>query len=554
MKTKLPFKTTLQIAMWGKTVTKILTVFLCAFSFALFTLASTGYAYDKTDFLARAQLNLDKELTYVKSVYFPILDDGRTREDYVKEVEEAMGIDFAYFYIGNATKSEGYYDLTFDEDDFYNYDMLYAQNYLYYFYYDYYFQTIDGEPVKEEFDWTTVAPSETLGQGNAMSASADLYRQLGFQPVYGRYPERYNEVAITVDQFIAFQNLGYVDNTLNYMHMENGIFDDGTDFYNPRTGEYAYYADEKTKTPYYHIPVDGTGYFFFHHMTPKERVEIETFEDLAAIEFPVYGNPEQGVIDQCSMFPVKIVGVLDATRGYGTGMQMQPVIFYSEEWHDMFVQEECCDYMLGEGISDYDTAYNSVLLSEKYREELIQTRKLDSHWDEYYADYGTDISITNTDGLLNNVPMGHSNYMKGENLIIWYGTAAGAGLGIFAVLLCGYLMSSSLTLKKRNYGVLRSVGAGEADITRIILTEALIVSLAIFLLGLVFTLVGYYGFLGPLLYYEKWKISVLQLNGWNILILLALSFLTPLLCTIVPLIKFLKKPIVDNITGNSRRR
>ena len=55
MKAKLPSKTCFRIAMWGKTVTKVLTVFLCAFSFALFTLASTGYAYDKIDFLARAQ-------------------------------------------------------------------------------------------------------------------------------------------------------------------------------------------------------------------------------------------------------------------------------------------------------------------------------------------------------------------------------------------------------------------------------------------------------------------------------------------------------------------
>ena len=40
--------------MQGKTVTKIMTVFLCAFSFALFALASTGFAYNKTDFLVRA--------------------------------------------------------------------------------------------------------------------------------------------------------------------------------------------------------------------------------------------------------------------------------------------------------------------------------------------------------------------------------------------------------------------------------------------------------------------------------------------------------------------
>ena len=543
MKAKLPSKTCFRIAMWGKAVTKVLTVFLCAFSFALFALASTGYAYDKIDFLARAQLNLDAEFTYVKSEYFPILDDGRTREDYIREVEEVMGIDFAYLY----SKGEGGSMFTGDRSDV---DMYYAQNDLYLFYYDYYFQTIDGQPVKEDFNWSTVAPIETIRPGWAMSASVDLYKQLGFEPVYGRYPERYNEVAITVDQFIAFQKLGYVDNTSNYTHMENGVFDDGTPYFDRETGEYAYYADEETKTPYYTIPVDGTGYFFFPHKTPKERVEIETFEDLAALEFPVYGNLELGVINRFSMFPVKIVGVLEATKGYGTTMQLQPVIFYSEEWDDMLVREECCEYMLGEGIRDHDTAYRSVLLSEKYRKELMEAHPVrdDS------ADFTTDINITNTDGLLNNAPFGNDHYMRGENRVIWYGTAAGLVFGIFAMLLCGYLMSSSLALKKRNYGVLRSLGAGEADVKRIILFELLLLSACIFIVGLAFTLIGYYAFLEPLFYVDMFKICILQLNGWNILILLALSFLVPLLCTVMPLRRFLKKPIVDNITGNRERK
>ncbi len=43
MKSKLPFKTTLRLAMQGKTVTKIMTVFLCAFSFALVCIGKHGF-------------------------------------------------------------------------------------------------------------------------------------------------------------------------------------------------------------------------------------------------------------------------------------------------------------------------------------------------------------------------------------------------------------------------------------------------------------------------------------------------------------------------------
>ena len=61
MKAKLPILTTLRLALQGKSVTKILTVFLCAFSFALFALASTGYLYDKKDVYTRAVVNYAQE-------------------------------------------------------------------------------------------------------------------------------------------------------------------------------------------------------------------------------------------------------------------------------------------------------------------------------------------------------------------------------------------------------------------------------------------------------------------------------------------------------------
>ena len=60
-KYKIPFRFLLKLALQGKAVTKILTVFLCAFSFALFALASTGYLYDKKAVYARAVVNYAQE-------------------------------------------------------------------------------------------------------------------------------------------------------------------------------------------------------------------------------------------------------------------------------------------------------------------------------------------------------------------------------------------------------------------------------------------------------------------------------------------------------------
>ena len=146
------------------------------------------------------------------------------------------------------------------------------------------------------------------------------------------------------------------------------------------------------------------------------------------------------------------------------------------------------------------------------------------------------------------------NGVLNERVIILAGTAAGILFGIFAVLLCWHLTSSSLDLKKRKIGVLRSMGANEADVKRITLFEALFVAMCSLILALVFSLAGFYGFLQPLSFYADFGVSLLQFNGWNILILAVLSFGVPLLCSVVPLRKFLKKSIVENISGNIKAR
>ena len=73
MKAKLPFGMSLRLAMQGKVITKVLTVFLCAFSFALFALSSTGYMYDQVDFLTRSFLTLQK--VHTPGILFSHFDD-----------------------------------------------------------------------------------------------------------------------------------------------------------------------------------------------------------------------------------------------------------------------------------------------------------------------------------------------------------------------------------------------------------------------------------------------------------------------------------------------
>ena len=150
--------------------------------------------------------------------------------------------------------------------------------------------------------------------------------------------------------------------------------------------------------------------------------------------------------------------------------------------------------------------------------------------------------------------MSRVRFWDEKNVLLAFGAAAGLLFGIVSVLLCWHLMTSTLALQRIKIGILRSMGAGEADVIRIILIEALLVAVCSFLRGLIFTLAGYYWVLYPLFYIKIYDVCPLVLNGWNILFLAGLSFIVPFLCTIVPIKKFLKQSIVDNISGNLSKR
>ena len=125
---------------------------------------------------------------------------------------------------------------------------------------------------------------------------------------------------------------------------------------------------------------------------------------------------------------------------------------------------------------------------------------------------------------------------------------------IFSILLNAHLMTSMTELKRRQVGILRALGAKEGQIEYIFLAGTALLSAAIFLLSLIFTVAVFYGFWQKMWTIPIFGISPFVFNGWTVLILFVLSFAVPLLSTLAPLKKFLNKSIVDNISGNVSKR
>ena len=516
MKAKLPLKTTIRLALQGKAVTKVLTVFLCAFSFALFALASTGYTYSKFDYYTRALMHYSTQTFGATRVYVASLG-----QEGISRFEEE-GASFAYLY---------------QEDERYAPWDVPLRDYMYdYNHYQHELSYGERQLVSDE-EYERFRPH---GGTKPAVFNESVGETLGVEVLAGRYPQSVHEIAVSEVVFDDFRRNGYVDNSANMIYLDKGKLPDGTLHHDPATGEIA--PESPGGSTDLLEPNDGdvfTGYHFFGLGNCGERETIESYDDLLGKEIMLYGNLETGVLDESGIYSAKIVGVLDTSALQAEGLS-GPV--FSEEWREVFLEghDDLCTEMIAPPVTSTREAQNFVDLTLELLEEYLQEHSVMSNLQLGAAPVTNLIEF---DPQFNN-----------ERLIFTVGGGAGLLFGIFSVLLCWHLTTSSLNLKKRKIGVLRALGVGEADVKRIALFEALFVAICSFALAFLLSLGVFYGALQPLAYMAQFGVSMLNFTGWNVLILAGLSFAVPLLCSVVPLKRFLKKPIVDNISGNSRRR
>ena len=214
----------------------------------------------------------------------------------------------------------------------------------------------------------------------------------------------------------------------------------------------------------------------------------------------------------------------------------------SEAWRERFLEgrDDLCTELLAPPVTSMRKARELVSLTQELLEEYLQEHSVVSN---------VRLGAAPVSDLIDPSPQ-----FNDEFSILVIGLGAGVLFGVFSVLLCWHLTTSSLNLKKRKIGVLRALGAGENDVKHIVLCETLLIACCVFCAALAISAGAYYGLIQGWSYIPRYGVSLFNFTGWNVLILALFSFGVPLLCSIVPLRKFLKKSIVDNISGNIRAR
>lgn len=513
------FKTAMRLSFRGKWMVRVLTILLSAMSFMLFAIASTAFTFDVSEFQVRGYqyYMTDKDYYLFSNTtsgtgYAPGDPELLLTEEEVVSIES--GVDLNFVTSCRNQIDVGYFlDKSYFRGEKYVYDQhgeIVSETEEY----KAYLREVEGKPLAYSVSDVTVGSEAT-------------YDDLNYRLLAGRYPEAVNEIAVSEEIYEMFAWGGYVD------AVQEGCYTLQEFTFVFET--YEAYAWDDTVIP------------------PEEAGEkIDSYDDLLGKTLANYELQEENSNERHETMPdeVVIVGIVE--------MEDRPA------WPRRYPQP---------------SYFSGILRSEAWRQEQIAADKLYAeamvarNFNESEQVVRDAVSVTlelselarpRFEGLTPYVDLNVGAYtvstlvdhIVDSNLYILILIVCGIGVVflIFSILLNAHLMTSLMSMKRKQIGVLRALGGSERRVRAIYLTGTAVLGLCIFLLSLVFTVAVFYGFWQEMWMIPIFGISPFVFNGWNVLILAVLSFAVPLLSALVPLKRFFKKSIVDNISGENPKK
>ncbi len=337
-----------------------------------------------------------------------------------------------------------------------------------------------------------------------LSATDEGYRSLGFELLAGEYPDEEGEIAISEAHFQAFCNRGYVDAAVRYV-WEDYVGDDAT-----LLGQFVYDAS---------IPAE-------------ESVSITEYSDLIGRSLGM-GDPER---DGEHAYSYTIVGIVDTHMDEAAEQELLDRSTPAARWlfSPHAQQEHGALSVFCSAITDGSTMRRCV-------REILALRE------ETFEQGGFFPALADMRLLM------REEDMADELAFAAVFGGAGAFLALFSILLNGYLSARMVGDQSKQIGILRSLGASRGIVRVIMWLGLALTATATLILAVALSLGVFYGWIFPETVNAQFGVSYLVYNGWTVLILAAFCYGVPLLCSLVPLQKFLNKTIVQNLTGSMEK-
>jgi len=127
-------------------------------------------------------------------------------------------------------------------------------------------------------------------------------------------------------------------------------------------------------------------------------------------------------------------------------------------------------------------------------------------------------------------------------VFIW----VGLGLAVFSAFLLMNFISTSISYKKREIGILRAVGARSSDVFKIFFSEAFVIALINFVLAVAASLTTVI-ILNNYMRNSGINITLLRFGAGQVLLMLGISILVAVLSSFLPVYKIARKKPVDAI-------
>ena len=253
---------------------------------------------------------------------------------------------------------------------------------------------------------------------------------------------------------------------------------------------------------------------------------IERFEE----DYELQHSTSLGVYD------LKVVGVYDSSAyPYGNLIISDTVMSDYQTWFTEHADGNA--YFYQEEIAAHKNGIWAYALAPLGTDRDVIRRLVEMSYDE-----SGDLQFALQNSVMDTLNSFNEFIEVGAKVFLY----VGIGFAVFSALLLMNFISTSISYKKREIGVLRAVGARSSDVFKIFFSEALIIALINFVMSTVLVVAGI-GVANSLMHRNGITITLLHYGIRQFILMLVISVAVALIASFLPVNNIAKKKPVDAI-------
>lgn len=229
-----------------------------------------------------------------------------------------------------------------------------------------------------------------------------------------------------------------------------------------------------------------------------------------------------------------IVGLIKSGN-YSDGIISNKLYDDYTAWYETEMENN--DWGYKEERAEHESGIWSFAVAPLTRDRATIQKLVEMSYDE---EAGVKFSLKNA--VMNTLNSFNDFIEVGAKIFLW----VGVGFAVFSALLLMNFISTSISYKKREIGVLRAVGARSSDVFKIFFSEALIIALINFVLAMSTTIAAVI-FTNSWMHKQGINITLLHFGARQVILMLFVSVAVALIASFLPVYNIARRKPIDAI-------